>query len=420
MKKCYKLFIILILNVTKDYSDPVVNFAYALRDMVNDQTLTIFEELKKLPKSGELGPQKYAQTKFLTSKIFIDTIKQFITICKEQQKNALWFDNKDKSEKNLFIRKLIVPADSEIEIHADFHGDGQSLIAWLESLVDNKWLDRTNPFKIIKKNAYLLCLGDYANRGKYGAEIFFILYQLYFNNPDQVILLRGNHEEKWVQESLGFSTELDKKFKNESNKILDLLAKSYKYLPTAFFLGCENSNSTIDFVLFAHGCIDTQYNPQPFLDDSETNLYQRLTSDDTTTGFTNCLFDFNNESPNNNSNGNFSQSFTTNWFKKASQKNNLYSLFRGHQHGPHEVLHIIEKGKGIYRLWSDTGDAQWDGDPKNPIFIGSHSVWTLNVAPFTGSYSDKEVKEKHTYDTVATITLKNEFKNWLLQPRHIV
>jgi hypothetical protein len=44
--------------------------------------------------------------------------------------------------------KKIIPFDSKVAIHADFHGDKYSMYAYLKDLVEKGYLEKDNPFKI--------------------------------------------------------------------------------------------------------------------------------------------------------------------------------------------------------------------------------------------------------------------------------
>ena len=44
------------------------------------------------------------------------------------------------------------------------------------------------------KEATLIFLGDYGDRGDKSAEIYYIILKLKLAFPEQVVLLRGNHE----------------------------------------------------------------------------------------------------------------------------------------------------------------------------------------------------------------------------------
>jgi len=75
----------------------------------------------------------------------------------------------------------------EITVAGDIHGDLQSLGFILE---DSKFLERVEA----NRDARLLFLGDYGDRGPYSPEVFYVVLWLKTSFPNNVILLRGNHE----------------------------------------------------------------------------------------------------------------------------------------------------------------------------------------------------------------------------------
>lgn len=75
----------------------------------------------------------------------------------------------------------------EALIVSDLHGD-------LESLV--KIFDKSGFLNVMHQNrdALAVFLGDYGDRGAYSVEVYYIVLKLKLLFPEQVILLRGNHE----------------------------------------------------------------------------------------------------------------------------------------------------------------------------------------------------------------------------------
>lgn len=73
-----------------------------------------------------------------------------------------------------------------------------------------------------------LFLGDYVDRGNYSLEVIFVLYALKVRYPNEVFLLRGNHECKLMTLSHNFRTDCLKYYDQE---IYSMMLESFKNLP---------------------------------------------------------------------------------------------------------------------------------------------------------------------------------------------
>ena len=84
-------------------------------------------------------------------------------------------------------RLIETPPKGEVTIVGDLHGDLESLTQILKS---SDFLD-----KVQRRNQSLLVfLGDYGDRGVYSPEVFYIVLKLKETFPENVVLMRGNHE----------------------------------------------------------------------------------------------------------------------------------------------------------------------------------------------------------------------------------
>jgi diadenosine tetraphosphatase ApaH/serine/threonine PP2A family protein phosphatase len=90
---------------------------------------------------------------------------------------------------NLTISERLVKLEpsGEALVIGDLHGDLESLIAILKSSGFTRKLAAS-------KDAALIFLGDYGDRGARSAEVYYTILRLKLAFPEQVILLRGNHE----------------------------------------------------------------------------------------------------------------------------------------------------------------------------------------------------------------------------------
>jgi len=159
-----------------------------------------------------------------------------------------------------FVQRLTFEVGNQIRPWGDLHGGFHSLINTLCDLHQKKVLD--DNLKIInpKKN-YLMFLGDFVDRGAYGVEVIYTLMQLKLRNPNNVILVRGNHES--IAQNLdqgtsgGFAQELSLKVRQHGayNEQAHFIEIFYNLLPVACIINKET--------LACHGGLDMAYDKKP-------------------------------------------------------------------------------------------------------------------------------------------------------------
>lgn len=91
-----------------------------------------------------------------------------------------------------------------------------------EKVVDQRSLKQTK----------LLFLGDYVDRGNYSIEVCLFLYSLKIAYPNNVFLLRGNHESRAMTEHFTFREEVLEKYDSDES-IYELFIDSFEHLPLA-------------------------------------------------------------------------------------------------------------------------------------------------------------------------------------------
>jgi diadenosine tetraphosphatase ApaH/serine/threonine PP2A family protein phosphatase len=90
---------------------------------------------------------------------------------------------------NLTVSERLVKLEplGEALVIGDLHGDLESLISILQSSGFKQKMTAS-------KDVTLIFLGDYGDRGAHSAEVYYTVLKLKLAFPEQVILLRGNHE----------------------------------------------------------------------------------------------------------------------------------------------------------------------------------------------------------------------------------
>jgi protein phosphatase len=84
-------------------------------------------------------------------------------------------------------RLVTLETSGEAVVIGDLHGDLESLSYILEN---SQFLEKMKQ----STGVTLVFLGDYGDRGEHSVEVYYVVLNLKLAFPDQVVLMRGNHE----------------------------------------------------------------------------------------------------------------------------------------------------------------------------------------------------------------------------------
>lgn len=117
--------------------------------------------------------------------------------------------------KPIFKNELnVLKINSPLNIFGDIHGQFSDMIHFLE-------MTGLPPIQ------HFLFMGDYVDRGNNSVEVCALLFAMKIMFPDNINILRGNHECPEVNSMYGFLTECESRFGSEGrnvfNKINDVL-----------------------------------------------------------------------------------------------------------------------------------------------------------------------------------------------------
>ena len=157
-----------------------------------------------------------------------------------------------------YTQKLILKDNSTINLIGDIHGNFDDFYKILNDL-HKKELIKSD--FTLNENIYFITLGDYTDRNDKGLEVLLTLMLLKIKNPNQVFLIKGNHESFYINKKYDFNEEIYNKIKNKTfyNNIINLVNNSYELMPAAIYVGNSNQSK---FVHLSHGGIEIRYNPE--------------------------------------------------------------------------------------------------------------------------------------------------------------
>ncbi|MFZ5954389.1 MAG: metallophosphoesterase family protein [Candidatus Dependentiae bacterium] len=400
-------------------------------------------------------------SELLTKEALLEVLNVFLAHNEIELKKISWVENKQLPEEffeknnSLYyphVQKLILPTNAKVALHGDIHGDIHSLSGYITYLQNANFLN--DSFKIIDPCFYMIFLGDYVDRGSYGAEVIYTLLRLKIANPDHVFLVRGNHED--IDQNTGdFKNEIFAKFKKDSLPIMRAINCMYQRLPLALYLG---AGTKPEYVLCCHGGIEWGYDPAQLLASSPARSAEPLPvldrvkhienlpevkkviaqviknfpahqveyQDDIqpkspqhpiTNGF--MWFDFHTEKDQELPYVAFSVRRSWTLGQKVSEallaKNNIKAVFRAHQHGDEKMMNLIlKKHKNDYD--ADAGVCKlWNADDVKPGQLKEGMVLTFCVSPHNGFGQAKG----YNYDSFGILHLAPSFEQWRLDMQRI-
>ena len=139
----------------------------------------------------------------------------------------------------------ILKVSAPVKVFGDIHGQYIDLMNFF-----NKWGSPSEgPNGDIMTNDYLF-LGDFVDRGNLSLETICLLMALKVKYPDQIHLIRGNHEDILINSGFGFQNECQGRLHDDSDNddsLFALINNFFEYLPFAAIVE--------DQILCVHGGI---------------------------------------------------------------------------------------------------------------------------------------------------------------------
>lgn len=144
-------------------------------------------------------------------------------------------------------RLVTVKPSGEALIVGDLHGDFESLVKILQ---ESQFLQKMGK----TKDATLIFLGDYGDRGDKPAEVYHLVLRLKLAFPGQVVLLRGNHE--GPKDLVASPHDLPRRFQDRFGIDWEVVYAKTQQLWTCLY----NAAYVEDRLLMVHGGVTSEIN----------------------------------------------------------------------------------------------------------------------------------------------------------------
>lgn len=141
----------------------------------------------------------------------------------------------DQVIKLLEKKPMVVRIKPPVKIFGSIHGQHNDLLRFFEKYgVPDKHAGFGK--SDIEAVGYVF-LGNYVDRGKNSLETICLLLALMLKHPHEMVLLRGAHEDKFINVNEGLANECESRFKDESPRkckaVFNKLNEVFEYLPLA-------------------------------------------------------------------------------------------------------------------------------------------------------------------------------------------
>jgi len=169
---------------------------------------------------------------------------------------------------NPFIQARIIPSITKILVIGDLHGHANALRHLLQTFYLKKFFDRDG---FIDPHIIMVFTGDINDRGPRGPELWRIILSLKILNPQNIYILRGNHETLEMAQYGNFLGQMQECTQFSPELITYFLKDLYSKLPCGLFIGVapqqrkDPYNSPYRFLFLCHGGIEPCVNLKYFL-----------------------------------------------------------------------------------------------------------------------------------------------------------
>jgi hypothetical protein len=150
-----------------------------------------------------------------------------------------------------YIKVLTPDIKNNIIVIGDLHGSFQTLVRNFFRFKKMNILDSN--FKL-KPNFSIVFLGDIIDRGVFSYECFVLIALLKINNPQNVYINRGNHEDERTSSNYGFPEELALK---GINNAFPAIMRTFKHTHSALMV---KDPITRNYIWMSHGGIPIERN----------------------------------------------------------------------------------------------------------------------------------------------------------------
>ncbi len=194
----------------------------------------------------------------IQSSSFIETV--------DKAKSLLRNENGQIGNLTIVNRLVKLEPLGEALVIGDLHGNFESLIIILQSSRFVEKMEKT-------KEATLIFLGDYGDRGDKSTEIYYAILKLKLAFPEQVVLLRGNHEAP--KDLLGYPHDLPVQFQNRFGEDWKVIYEKTR----ALFAYLYNAVFVKDRYLIVHGGVSPQIRSLEDIAQAQENRNEALLED---------------------------------------------------------------------------------------------------------------------------------------------
>lgn len=133
----------------------------------------------------------------------------------------------DECQKIIEEQPMVLKVESPVKVFGDIHGQYQDLMRFFDL-----WGEPSDKGDI--ESYDYLFLGDYVDRGSHSLETICLLMALKIKYPSKIHLLRGNHEDKWINNAFGFAEECNTRLNEdpgEPDSVFNRVNELFDWLP---------------------------------------------------------------------------------------------------------------------------------------------------------------------------------------------